>query len=260
MSEISGPSKEDLETVFKIKYGEPDQRGWCPAMYSRFGYYSPDNYYESLVFKLVFPNCSWLDVGCGRDLFPSNRNLAKILSERCGLLVGVDPHPNIYENPFLHERFQGVIEDFQTHHTFDLITMRMVAEHVEQPARLLDSLVHCTRPGALVVIYTVNKNSTVPIITHLMPFAVHQPIKRLLWHTEEQDTFPTVFRMNTRVALQDWMGKGQFEEAFFAYLDDCRSFSRFRSLLFAELTLWKLLQAVSVRYPETCLLGVYRRR
>ena len=33
------------------------------------------------------PETSWIDVGCGRELFPSNRPLAKRLSERAKLLV-----------------------------------------------------------------------------------------------------------------------------------------------------------------------------
>jgi hypothetical protein len=60
--------------------------------------------------------------------------------------------------------------------------------------------------------------------------------------------------------LQQLLGQGGFQEAFFAHLDDCRTLARFRPLQFVELSLRKVLHACSLRYPENCLLGVYRRQ
>jgi 2-polyprenyl-3-methyl-5-hydroxy-6-metoxy-1,4-benzoquinol methylase len=260
MHEVKEPEQNDLEDIFRLKYGNPDKLGWGPAMRRRFSYYNPDDYYEALLSKLVVEGCSWLDIGCGRILFPSNRPLARILADRCGILVGVDPDSTIAENPFVHERVCTSMENFSSERTFDLITMRMVAEHVQNPPQLVSSLARCTHPGSLVVIYTVNAWSPIPLITRLVPFALHHPVKRFLWHTEKKDTFPTAFHMNTRRCLRQLLGEGGFQEAFFAYLDDCRTLARFRPLLFAELVLHKAFQVLSLAYPENCLLGVYRRQ
>lgn len=259
MYEVSGPAPSELENVFRLKYGS-GKLDWGPAMRQRFGYYSPEDYYEALVSRLVTRGCSWLDIGCGRTLFPSNPALARVLADRCGLLVGVDPDPTIEENPFVHERVRASMEDFRSDRTFDLVTMRMVAEHVQNPAQLISSLIRCTRCGSLVVIYTVNAWSPVPLITRLTPFALHHPFKYFLWNSEKKDTFPTAFRMNTRRRLQQLFSQGDFQEAFFTCLDDCRTFSRFRSLQFAELSLRRVLHTFSLMYPENCLLGVYRRQ
>ena len=259
MPEISRPEQSELENVFKLKYGN-GKLGWVPAMRQHFGYYSPEDYYEALVSRLVTGGCSWLDIGCGRMLFLSNPALARVLANRCGLLVGVDPDPTIEENPFVHERVRTGMEDFHTEHTFDLVTMRMVAEHVQNPTQFISSLARCTHPGSLIVIYTVNAWSPVPVITRLMPFALHHPFKYFLWNSEKKDTFPTAFRMNTRRHLQQLLNAGGFQEAFFVYLDDCRTFARFRLLQFAELSLRRAFHAFSLVYPENCLLGVYRRQ
>jgi hypothetical protein len=40
-------------------------------------------YYEAVVAKLVRPESQWLDVGCGRGVFPSNPRLAQTLAKRC---------------------------------------------------------------------------------------------------------------------------------------------------------------------------------
>ena len=93
-------------------------------------------------------------------------------------------------------------------------------------------------------------------MTRLLPFWLHQPIKRLLWRTAAADTFPTRFEMNTRRRLASLLGDAGFDEARFGYLDDCRTLGRFRLGLWAELWLWRILRAIGLRYPENCLLGV----
>lgn len=228
-------------------------------MRKRFNYFNPDDHYEALIEFLVEEETTWLDIGCGRNLFPSNHHLAKVLSKRCRLLVGVDPDDTIKENPYVHEYKCIAMDEYQDTREFDLITMRMVAEHVTNPPALVKSLAQCTHPGSRVVIYTVNRYSPIPVITHFAPFRLHQPVKRWLWGTESKDTFPTAFRMNTRRQLQKLMAGGGFEEECFIRLDDCRTFGRFRPLLATELTLQKICNRLGISYPENCLLGIYRK-
>lgn len=254
------PTREELEEFFQIKYGDPDTTGWGPRMRFRFGHFTPDDIYESIVLRLVHEGCSWVDVGSGRDIFPSNPELAKILADRCEILVGVDPSNNIDENPFIHEGVKSTIDQYRPERQFDLATLRMVVEHITEPEPTTDSLSNIVKPGGKVVIYTVNRWSPVTIISHLTPFWLHNPIKRILWQTEEKDTFPVVYRMNTRKCLAEIFERSGFNECYFTYLDDCRVFSRFRFLKYLELSSWRLLNFLGIRYPENCLLGIYERK
>ncbi len=253
------PEASDLERIFRLKYGEPADTGWGPRQRHRFGYYTPDDHNEATIDKLVTADTDWIDVGCGRSLFPNNEPLAKELSERCRLLVGVDPDDTLDENPLVHERVKEPIDTFRTDREFDLVTMRMVAEHIADPRATAETLARLVRSGGTVVVYTVYKWSPVPLVTRLMPFGIHHPVKKLLWGTEEKDTFPVVYRMNTRSALKRHFGDAGFDEARFAYLDDCRTFNRFQFLNLCELLSRKALRAVGLRYPEVCILGLYRR-
>lgn len=253
-------TQSELIDLFDLKYRASGTLGPDPARRLRFGYFNPDDHYEALLRRLVHHEARWLDVGCGRNLFPSNRALASELSERCKLLVGVDPDATIHENPFVHQKIQGVVQDLGSESRFDLVTLRMVAEHVAEPSKLLDALARMVVPGGLVVIYTINRWSPVPLITSLTPFALHQPIKRVLWRTEAKDTFPTTYRMNTRRELASLFAASGFDESAFWYLDDCRSLARFGILNVLELSLRTLLHRMGLRYPENCLLGVYARR
>jgi SAM-dependent methyltransferase len=254
------PSRAELERVFRLKFGEPDAAGWGPRMRWRFGHFGPDEHYEAIVDRLVGPGTVWLDVGCGRHVFPSNPRLATELSERCAVLVGVDPDATLAENPWVHERVAAPIDAFASERRFDVVTLRMVAEHIEDPESVTRRLADCTRAGGHVVVYTVNRYSPVPLLTGLVPFAWRHPIKKFLWGTESKDTFPTRFRMNSRRRLARLFDAAGFDEALFRRLDDCRSTGRFRALQNLELGLCRALNAVGCRYPENCLLGVYRRR
>jgi SAM-dependent methyltransferase len=253
------PSQAELLAVFDGKYRRRPELGPAPKRRLSYNYFNPDDHYEAIVAKLVRPQSAWADVGCGRDVFPSNPDLARDLAQRCGFLFGVDPDPNIRINPFVHERFEGLIEDCPTTHRFDLITLRMVAEHVVEPDRSVAKLAELLKPGGLMVIYTPNKWSPVPIATALLPNRFHFSVKKHLWGGEERDTFPTAFKMNTRADLLRHCGRHGLSEVFFAYLDDCRTFGSFRWLNHLELSLQRATRSLSLRYPENCLLGVYRK-
>ena len=135
----------------------------------------------------------------------------------------------------------------------------MVAEHIDDPESSISALARLVKPQGLVIVYTINQWSPLSLVSWLTPFWIHHPIKHLLWKTEEKDTFPVVYKMNSRRRLRHLFEQGGFRELHFAYLDDCRTFHRFRPLNYLELSLWRLLQAEGICYPENCLLGIYQR-
>ena len=248
-----------LPEITRLKYGERRDWGWNPWLRLRYGYVSPDDWYEATVFDLVNETTDWLDVGCGRNIFPSNRAAAAVLARRAHLLVGVDPSANIDENTLVHERARCMLEDYRSEHRFDLITLRMVAEHIEHPDAATAALARLTKPGGQVLIYTVYKYSPASLLAEVTPLAVHVAAKRWLWESTAQDTFPTAYRLNTRAALRDHMAAAGFSEVGFQELDDCRSFAQRERLAALELRLWRWLHRLGLRYPERCLLGLYRR-
>ena len=250
-------TEAELEQVFRERFPDLQAVGWNPRLRHRFHYFTPDEYYEAMVARLVTENCAWLDVGCGHNIFPSNPALAARLTRMCKLVVGVDPDETIEKNTLVHERYRQPIEQFSHSQRFDVVTSRMVVEHIEFPDQALSALSRLTKPGGTVILYTVNKWAVVPLLTKLIPFSLHHPLKKFLWDTEEEDTFPVFYRMNTRHALQQIFSAHGFREWHFSYVDDCRTFARFRPTLQLELSLRTGLHEFGVRYPENCLLGVY---
>jgi SAM-dependent methyltransferase len=253
------PDRLALEQVFRIKYGPPESCGWGPAMRWRAGYFGPDDWYEALVASLVVPGTAWLDVGSGRDLFPGNQQLAAILAARAGRLCGIDPSPNLQDNPFVRERVQGGIDTWDGGASFDLVTLRMVAEHVQDPDAAVRGIARALKSSGAAVIYTVCAWSPAPLLTRITPMELRHKVKSFLWGTEPRDTFPTCFRMNTRQRLRLLFSGAGMREELFLRLDDCRTTGRFRVLNQIEIDLRGLCRAVRLPYPEHCLLGVYRK-
>jgi SAM-dependent methyltransferase len=242
------------------KYGPAETTGPAPRLWYRYGYATPDEHYEALVSKLLFEGCDWLDVGCGRNIFPGNRHLADTLASRAGFLMGVDPDPTIHDNTLVHEKQQTTIERVATDRRFDLITLRMVAEHITDPAEAVAALARLAKPGGRVVIYTVSRWSPLALAAWLVPFGLHNPFKRVLWQTKPEDTFPVCYRMNTRSTLAGQFGGAGFCETLFTRLADCRVFFRFKGLRNLELGAWRICRGLHIPYPESCLLAVYERR
>jgi hypothetical protein len=128
-----------------------------------------------------------------------------------------------------------------------------------EPGSALQSIARLVGPGGHVVVYTINRWSPLSIIPWLFPFWLHQPIKRVVWRTEEKDTFPVAYKVNTRKQLGQLFTQAGFRETAFAYLDDCRATCRFQILNFLELNFRTFLHWLGMRYPENCLLGVYEK-
>ena len=136
----------------------------------------------------------------------------------------------------------------------------MVAEHVDKPEKVISALRRLLRPGGIAIVFTVNLNSPITLVSRLVPQRLHHPVKKLFWGGEEKDTFPTQYKMNTRRTLKQLFEKHNFQERAFLYVDDIALFRRFRYLSYVETVLWWTISRVGLRYPENCLLGVYQRR
>jgi hypothetical protein len=142
---------------------------------------------------------------------------------------------------------------------FDVISLRMVAEHIANPEAAIAAFSRLTKPGGRVVIYTVSKWAISSLVAAGTPLGFHHLIKAVLWRTQPEDTFPTVYRMNTRARLRQLFAAGGFREDEFLYLDDCRSFAGWRIGSVLELSAQRAFRAIGVPYIDVCILGVYRK-
>lgn len=255
------PTIDDVNAVFGRFRSADKVDGWRVRLRKRFGYFKPIVWYQTTVDQLAQEGVEWIDVGGGKTLFPNNPNLSIELSRRAAFLVGVDPSNTLEQNELVHEKAYAILEDYKTDRTFDLATMRMVAEHVEDPDSFCGALGRLIHQSGHVVILTPNKWAFVSIIASIVPNRFHPFFARILSPNRlEEDVFPTFYRMNTRSDLKHVFDRCGFDEVGFAYLADCVVLQRFRVTYFVELLIWKTMSLIGIRYPETNILAIYRRR
>jgi len=253
------PQKRDLEAHFRQKYESNGPAGPSPSRRKAYGYTTPADHYEISVKKLVNQHTKWLDVGAGKSPFPDNPKLAEELSKKAMRFFGIDPSENVKQNPYVQQHYCGKLEDYRSDERFDLITLRMVAEHVEDPVQLARELSDRILPGGIVVMLTVWKFAPVTVLANLLPFAWHHPVKKLFWGGDEADTFPTVYRMNTKRTLKKLFSDFGFNQSHVFLLGDCSVTSQLGNFNHVELFTWRACKSIGVSYPESCILGIFRK-
>jgi 2-polyprenyl-3-methyl-5-hydroxy-6-metoxy-1,4-benzoquinol methylase len=248
---------DDCRRVVGQKYGEHPTAYIASRLQA--GYFSPEDHYEALLQRLVRPDSVWLDVGCGHAPFPNNLALSRELADRCRMLVGIDPDENVHRNEFVHQRFQTTLEHYSAARTFDLVTARMVVEHVTNPRSFTAALSRTTHTGSVVVIFTVNWWSVTALAATCSPTAMHHWAKRLLWNSDRRDTFPTAYRLNRRRRISSMMAAAGFREGVFLTLPDASLFWRVPKLRTFELKWYSLLKRLRAPYIDSCILATYER-
>lgn len=252
-------SDEELEYVVRLKASNGRAIGPSPLRRKKFGFYTPSEKYEAVLNRLLQPRDQWLDLGGGRDIFPHNAILSEKLVQRCSRIVGIDPSSNIHENPYLTERFQGFLEDYTGQRGFNLISLRMVVEHVSDPPSLVAQISKSLRAGGYVIILTVWDYSPITWISWMTPSYAHFPIKKFFWGGEEKDTFPVKYRMNSLFKLKQLFAREGMTPEMLELVADCSATNRWPMINSIELSAWSVLRTIGLPYPESNILAVFRK-
>ncbi|HEX4738073.1 MAG TPA: methyltransferase domain-containing protein [Allosphingosinicella sp.] len=153
---------------------------------------------------LLRPTDVVLDFGAGRGEFMTQdpvpyRRWLQNLRGRARHVDGCDVDPAVLVNSTLDEA--KVIRPGEPlpyeDGRFDLVVSRYVFEHVSDPEWAARELLRVTKPGGWICAYTPNKWGYVALAARLVPNALHKRmLRRIQPHREEQDVFPTAYRLN----------------------------------------------------------------
>ncbi|MFH1037852.1 MAG: class I SAM-dependent methyltransferase [PVC group bacterium] len=195
------------------------KRFWS-AKELRGRFYSPERFNNDAPFLAEIKKRSTtqtriLDAGAGRgEKFSYN------LKGCVAKMVGADLDPKVVDNPCLDF---GVVTDLSQlpfpDGYFDLVFSRYVLEHIQHPKIFLTELRRVLRPDGQFVFLTPNKWHYMSLFSRLTPHRFHAFYNRLRGRLGE-DTFPTVYRMNTRRTIRSLFSQAGFLEEKL-YLLEC---------------------------------------
>jgi ubiquinone/menaquinone biosynthesis C-methylase UbiE len=145
----------------------------------------------------------WLDIGCGRRLFPlwmpGSESAQNSMVRKVKATYGVDPDlSSLRDNPFVQYRVMGDSSSLPfAANSFDLLTANMVVEHVSKPKELLSEAFRVLKPNGIFLFHTPNLMSYATLFASLVPEALKVGLISYLEGRKGEDVFPTHYRMNT---------------------------------------------------------------
>lgn len=168
-----------------------------------------------------------LDAGCGRTAPVLRKFIGRV--ER---LIGVEVVP-FTEVPEGIETLSADLAELPLPDaSVDLIMSRSVFEHLTEPDRVYAEFSRVLRPGGRVVYLTANMWDYGTLAARLVPNRFHARIVKTVEGREEEDTFPTAYKTNTRRDVDRLAAASGFRVESFEYLSQYPNYLMFNGLLF----------------------------
>lgn len=160
--------------------------------------------YARLVSEVLTPTTRWLDAGAGHRVFElATPDMEQVMVAKVRLAVCCDLE---IEHIRKHRSISIGVGAGLDHLPFrarslDLITLNNVAEHLERPREVLAEFARVLAPGGRVIIHTPNVASypvrMAEVGRRVIPKPLVMKLIRYMDFREEEDVFPTFYRLNT---------------------------------------------------------------
>ncbi len=192
-----------------------------------FAHSHPYKTFEQQVSSLLLPDATLLDAGCGRTLPVLKKYLG-----RARRLIGVEM-----------VEFTDVTEGIETYNadlahiplldsSVDVVMSRSVFEHLQDPDAVYKELARILKPGGSLVFLTANMWDYGTLVARLVPNRFHAKIIKKVEGREEEDTFPTAYRTNTRANVERLAASTGLHVTSFEYLNQYPNYLMFNGFLF----------------------------
>lgn len=164
-------------------------RSWYPEHRDNWD----DHLFRERILARARPQDRLLDLGAGAGIVPMMN-----LRGRVAHVAGVDPDPRVAENPYLDEAAVGSAEAIPFPDArFDGVFSDNVLEHLAEPERVFREVARVLVPGGWFLAKTPNRSHYVAALARATPHRFHQRFNALRGRAAG-DTFPTLYRANTR--------------------------------------------------------------
>ncbi|MEM6728624.1 MAG: methyltransferase domain-containing protein [Pseudomonadota bacterium] len=164
-----------------------------------------------------------VDFGAGRDKFEGKeRGFKRFLTRspsRVGKLIAVDVDPAVMTHPYADEKY--VIDETGRlplpDESVDVIVAYAVFEHIENPKQAIREMERVLKPGGWICAWTPNKWSYQAIGARIVPNRFHARVLDYVGKgmREDEDVFPTFYRMNTLGDLKRLFPRSRFNNYSF---------------------------------------------
>jgi SAM-dependent methyltransferase len=168
-----------------------------------------------------------LDAGAGRTVPVLRKFIGKV-----DRLVGVElvPFTDVPAGIETYNADLGALPLCDA--SVDLIMSRSVFEHLADPAAVYREFARVLRPGGRIVFLTANMWDYGTLVARCVPNRFHARIVRVAEGRQEEDTFPTEYKTNTRGAVRRLSADAGLDVESFEYLSQYPNYLMFNGALF----------------------------
>jgi SAM-dependent methyltransferase len=193
----------------------------------------------------------WLDAGCGHTLVPEWMKRASALEAELlsvpDLIVGTDLDLVSLRNPSTVQRCCCDIEELAFRsQSFDLVTCNMVIEHVANPEAAFREFCRVLKPGGTLIVHTPNVLNWGNFVAKITPRRFHDFVRRRASGSDPDDVFPTLYRANTRGALEMSLTRAGYETVDVQFLPGRPHMRGFGPMVYFECLMYRL----SLKFPS----------
>ena len=165
---------------------------WAENLFRKFfpDYRHRWEIYNEVLRESVTKDTVWLDIGCGTNGHVAE--FGRVARNATG--IDIVDNRNRADAPFLRADLRRIpLPSLSA----DLVTLRMVTEHLE---RIPDDFLEIDRllaPGGTLLLLTTNCWSPIIILPRLLPFRVKRWVIAKLFNVPDNDVLPTYHRFNS---------------------------------------------------------------
>ena len=188
----------------------------------------PYRIFERRVESMVEPGRTvLLDAGCGRTV-----PVLRKFQGKAARLIGVELVDFTDVPPGIETHKSDLGRMPLADASVDLIMSRSVFEHLTDPAAVYRELARVLRPGGRVVFLTANIWDYGTMVARLVPNRFHARVVKTVEGRQEEDTFPTAYRTNSRADVAVLAAASGFKVTSFEYLSQYPNYLMFNGVLF----------------------------
>src|SRR6266567_7109585 len=222
--------------------------------------------YGTLLRRHVNKDIKWLDVGCGwrilgKDLEPIEDDLVA----NAGVVVGCDlALDNLTKHRIIQNLVLASADNLPFRDAaFDLITLNMVVEHLDNPAKTFCEMARVLSRGGQLIIHTPNLLNYAVFLNHTIARRLPRDfvLRLIKWaeNRKKEDVFRTFYRANTVHRLSQICGRFDLKEESCRILTSPHPFfSFFCPLAFLQILLMRLTMSNYFRKFGATILMVLK--
>lgn len=218
------------------------------------------DYYEALK-PHVRPDVSWLDLGCGHQVFADwmTEEEAEVTSQArycCGIDLDEE---SMRKHRYLRDRVKGDLQRLPfADRSFDVISANMVVEHLADPAAVLAEVRRCLRPGGVFVFHTTNRRNFKVALADRLPQGFKNRLILLLEQRRAEDVFPTHYAINTLAQVEALARDTGFSVESLTTVNGSPSTSMLGPVVIGELLIFRWLRRAQHAAYRTNIIAVLR--